>query len=335
MEPYDKFFDIPPSLTWDSQQMPGFGDNFDTGWVVSESSDRILTWNYGQRAVVCVPLLGVPNVDNSAPIFAHLGVRMTHADIDRLEQMIDAINTYLEPSGPCEFYYGVRYHGIQALSNTPARFLEDVEKIHQYIDREQPTMTGSATGETEQSQAQSGFAVAALWPVTDGWFYFEGGRSNDRAEPSWRCGFLLREPPVDPSMPMSFFEAFTGDPPRIQHQWPYRCLNASGTAESPLVRTESITDELVIPDSYDRPELGLLGTNPFYGTDLADIGTSPESVPDALYTPLQRTSSILYQPPIAPRGVEPDRDYAVEKIIVVEPPGANSVYIAATATTAD
>lgn len=332
---YHELCDIPTSLTWDSQQISGFENSFVTDWVVSESPDRILTRNYGRQAVVCAPLPGTPTINHSAPIFAHFGVRMSHVGVDRLEEVIGALNTHLEPADPYEFYYGVRHHGIQVLSNTPGRFLEDVEKVHQYTDHERSAMAESATGETEQSQSLPGFAAGALWPVKDGWFYFEGGCPNDRAEPSWRCGLLLRGPPVDPSMLMPFFEAFTDDPPRIQHQWPYRCLTVSGTAESPLVRAESVTDELVTPDGRDRPELGLLGTNPFYGTDSADVDTLPGSVPGALYAPLRQTSSILYRPTIPPQGDGLDRDYAVEEITVVEPPGTNSVYITATATSAD
>lgn len=327
--------DIPTSLTWDSQQISGFENSFATDWAVSESPDRIFTRNYGRRVVVCAPSLGIPTVEHSAPVFAHFEVRMGHVGVDRLEEVIGALNTHLEPADPYEFHYGVRHHGIQVLSNTPARFLEDVEKVHQYTDHERSAMAESATGETEQSQSLPGFAAGALWPVKDGWFYFEGGRRNDWGEPSWRCGLLLRGPPVDPSMLMPFFEAFTDDPPRIQHQWPYRRLTASGTAESPLARAESVTDELVTPDGRDRPELGLLGTNPFYGTDSADVDTLPRSVPDTLYAPLRQTSSILYQPTIPLQGDEPDRDYAVKEIFVVEPPGTNSVYITATATTAD
>ena len=135
-------------------------------------------------------------------------------------------------------------------------------------------------------------------------------------------------------MLIPFFETLTDDPPRVQHQLPFRCLHASGTAESPLARVELVTDELVAPDGHDRPELGLLGTNPFYATDLKDVDTLPQSVPRELYTPLQQTSSILYRPTIAPQGDELNRRYAVEDIVVVEPPGINSIYIAATATSA-
>lgn len=332
MDSYHKQFVIPSSLTWDSQQVPELGDSFITDWIVSESPDRILTQNYGRRVVVCAPPSGIPTVERSAPVFTHLGVTMGQADIDCLEEVIDAINTHLNPFNPCEFYYGVRHYGVQTLSNTPARFLEDVEKIRRYTDRKQPTMTQRTTGETGQHR----FAAAALWPVKYGWFYFEGSHRNEWGEPTWTYGLLLREPMVDPSMLMPFFEVLTDHPPRVQHQWPFRRIHASGTAGSPLDHVELVTDELVAPGGQGRPELGLLGTNPFYATDLAAIDTLPNSVPNALYTPLQQTSSVLYQPSIAPRGDNgANRGYAVDDIIVVEPPGTNSVYIAASAMSAE
>ena len=333
MDTYHKRFDIPPSLTWDSQQVPDLKDSFVTDWTVSESPDRVLTPNYGQRAVVCVPPFAIPTVDGTTPTFTYLSIDTFHADVDHLEEMIEAIKTHLEPSDPYEFYYGVRHRGIQALSNTPARFLEDMEKVHRHTDGKRSARTQPTTGATEQSQ--SGFAAAALWPVRYGWFYFEERLRNERSEPKCTYGLLLKEPLVDPSMLIPFFEALTDDPPRVQHQLPFRCLHASGTAESPLARVELVTDELVAPDGHDRPELGLLGTNPFYATDLKDVDTLPQSVPGELYTPLQQTSSILYWPTIEPRGDnEPNRRYAVGDIIVVDPPGINSIYIAASATSA-
>ena len=332
MDSYREQFAIPPSLAWDSQQMSAPEESFVTDWIVSESSDRVLTRNYGRRVVVCAPLSGIPTVERSAPIFTHLSVRMAHADVDQLEEVIEAINTHLDTSDPCEFYYGVRHHETQAFSNTPARFLEDVEKIHRYTDHEQPTVTRSATG---QFRSQPGFTAAALWPVRYGWFYFEGNLRNERSEPTWTYGLLLREPMVDPSMLMPFFEALTDHPPRVQHQWPFRRIQASGTAGSPLAHVELLTDELVASDSHGRPELCLLGTNPFYATDLKAIDTFPRSVPNALYKPLQRTSSFLYRPTIAPQeDDEPNRRYAVDEIIVVQPPGTNSTYVAASATRA-
>lgn len=335
MESIYREITIPSSLTWTSDQVSSVQSSYDTSWPPADQPDRIITRNYGTRVIVCTTTWDLPHIERSAPIFTNLQATHSKADPDDAATIIDAAVTHLEPDGPHHFRYGVKYHEIQTMSNTPERFLEDFDNIHRYVTYDPALDEDLPQAGDGTTEARLGITAAALWPVHYGWFYIEGDFGYDASNPLWHYGLLLPNPLIDPTEVMPFFEAVSDDPPRVQHQWPRHKLVASTMGQRPpLTHTEVIGDELAVPADREKPLLPLHGTNPFYGTDTEAISSEPEShpsesLPSDLYNPLSNTSTLLYELDISLRDGD---NYRIERVSALEPPTIHSLFVTAKAT---
>lgn len=328
MDSFYRHLAVPDTLTWDSDRAASFRRTSDLGWPPADHPERIVTRNYGSRVVVCTTTLDLPHVERSSPVFTDLNASDWDADTDRIAAVIDAATAHLDPDGPPHFRYGVKFHGFQTLSNTPDRFIEDLQTIHLYVDGESDV--GEPTDPAKAIERRSGLTAAALWPVRDGWFYLEGVRVTDSDRSRWQYGVLLPDPLVDVDDVRSFFDAFTDEPPRYLRQWPRRTLQADGSRNRPpLTHTVEVTDELAVEDLRGRSALPIHASNPFYGTDIESLVAELDSIPSALYDPLQSTSSFLFE---LQGTFLPEAEYKLDHVVAVEPPARHSLFVAAQAS---
>lgn len=328
IDSYHRKIPVPSSLHWDADHAPALDAELDTSWPVADRSDRILTRNAGTRVVVSAPRMTLPAIARSTPIFTDLQVTESQVDTDRVRTILDAVETELEPLEREAFRYGVQYDGLQTISNTPERFLTDLDQVGRHLEADDAT-TSALKALTTDPTSPIRLTGAALWPVSDGWFYLEWTQRPDDDTARIQYGLLFTAPLLDPSFVIPFFEALTDDPPRFQGQWPCRQLIVSGSrAGASLTQTTLISDELVPPGDLDRPLMPLHGTNPCYGTDAETLDSSG-SLPDDLYRPLQRISTLPYRTNTPP---QEGATYSLDTITAVEPPTTRALFVSATAS---
>lgn len=102
MKPSTQSVTLPRSLTWETTHHPSFSQ-FEVNWPPGDRADRVVTRNYGIRVVVCLPLFALPYLEETAPIFSHLGVSATPADAETVETVLAAVADHLDPvHGPTD-----------------------------------------------------------------------------------------------------------------------------------------------------------------------------------------------------------------------------------------
>jgi hypothetical protein len=138
----------------------------------------------------------LPLIERSAPVFTNLSVSETHSETDGIRSILEAVDTHLHPQDPHHFRYGIKYHEFQLLSNTPERFLADLDNIHRYAGFGAIEDDGflEANGADPLPLAVT---AAAVWPVDLGWFYLEGDQGYGSDAYRWTFGLLLPAPLLD------------------------------------------------------------------------------------------------------------------------------------------
>lgn len=215
---------------------------------------------------------------------------------------------------------------MQTLSNTPSRFVRDVETLAHSVGGATDVGRKYPTGDQPPRWVR-GIHAAAVWPVDVGWFYLEYTQRLKEHPGSIKYGLLTRGPlltsePVEP-----FFDAVEHERPTVQDRWPQRALIATPThSGSQPTRTEAVDQRVRTWPDESQPRLPIHGSNPLYATAAEDIDTASERPPGTLYDPLCRTSTLLYDP-----GTSLTRDGGLQlkHLYGVRPPTANSLYVCA------
>jgi|GEM_PF-7068442 len=329
---------LPRDLSWSSHQHTDFERQIPTDWPSTEQAQRILTRNYGGRVLVCMPLWLFPSLERSAPIFTTLTGTRRVQTIDEIADLFDAVERHLGPRrGPGGFHYGVRFETVQTFSNTPARFLDDLESIEAYASQADTV----PAPRIEQSRAPNVAVGAGVWETDLGWFYLEATQERNGTAFNVQYGLLLRGPVLDTTDITPFFEAIDEDRPRTHDQWPLRRLDLSGNRGKVLSRTVQITDEFrpetfanteaaaTDDAAYERPSLGIHGTNPLFGTSLSSLSDQSFSkeLKQEVYDPLSAVSTLPYD--VTEWGAE-EAQYGIDRVIAIEPPVRRSLFVTAT-----
>lgn len=336
-ESFSEHCTLPRELSWESHQHSDFDRRNETMWPSTERAGRVLTRNYGGRVVVCLPLALFPTLERSTPVFTDISKTDTRWSTDDIRMLFDGVQRHLQPQyGPAGFHYGVQHATVQTFSNTPERFLEDLELIEMYASR----AGASPAPRIESSQTPNAAVGAGIWPTDLGWFYLEATQQTTNAAFRVQYGLLRRGPLLDPTDVKAFFNAISDERPRTQGQWPLRQLMVSGQRGTPLTKTEQVDDEfcsLVSDESSEttdesnrgRPSLPLHGTNPLFGTEVSTITDRdlPQGLKHKVYDPLRTVSTLTYDPTAT---AADEAQYDVGRLIAMEPPITNSVFVTAT-----
>lgn len=294
----------------------------------TQPTDRVLVSNHSQRIVVCSP--DVPTIVRSTPVFTHLSVGTYTHDAEQVERVLDAVEAYLQPAGVSEFRYGIKVDTDQLLSDTPARFIEDIAYL-------EDVRTGEARSPNDEADILGGglshrspVTIACLWPVEDGWFYAEGSAESRPAELVWEYGLLCDAPRTDLTEINQFFTQFADKGPRAQRQWPYRYLHAIQSTFSAPIGGSRIVETELAKRSTGSPPAALIGHNPYYGGPTGTAVDKDEQIPSDIAVPLGRTSTFVYEMNETPHS---DTAYSATDIFAVEPPTTKSLFVCAKAKT--
>ncbi|WP_226022857.1 hypothetical protein [Halomicrobium salinisoli] len=253
--------------------------------------DRLVARNDCHTVVVPLPKLVYPGIEFGGAQFSVITTTCRDHTLDAIATSLEAVESMLGPQyEPALCYYGVLAGRCQFISNTPERFLTDLqngESIAATLPRSDSTSTSA--GGTSHTLG------ACVWPTMYGTFYLTARRGDTTEGFSVTYGLLQHGTPLDTTPIMQFFNAITDDPPTHMEPWPLRQLSLSSDGRTPLPRLEPIEDAVVTPTSNQAMQLTHCGSNPVYGVPADDVGIATDDPELDIYgSSLQSISTLGY-----------------------------------------
>ncbi|MFC5368607.1 hypothetical protein [Salinirubrum litoreum] len=287
-------------------------------------ADRVLLWN--ESPVVILPCYYPVWPEERAPLFKYSYVSDIPTDLSSIRTVLEQAETYLSPRDETLFIYGIRFGNVQLVSNTPGRFLADIEKLDAYRERlTEDTDVTVPRGVSSRSAAASG-----LWPTEDGWLYVEG-KAFGADYVHWTVGLLRMYDPWDTAPIEAFYESITDRPPGRDSFWPLRAVRATASTLGPPVPfSESLAGRFT--DVFGDTSAFRLAPNPLYNRAETVYGSeSPLGHSDAghhLAAPLFELPMLVYRNENT--SWIPDAEYSAQSITAVSPPNQNTLFVMAT-----
>lgn len=254
--------------------------------------DRLVARNDCHTVVVPLPKFVYPSIEYGGTQFSVIMRAYHNQTLDDIATSLEAVESMLDPQcGPELCCYGVLVGLCQVISNTPERFLTDLQNGDAIAGLlAQSDSAGPAGSPT------SHVIGACVWPTSYGTFFLVA-RHGDPDGYSVRYGLLQHGMPLDTTPITQFFDAITDNPPTHIQPWPLRQLSLSGDGLTPLRRLEPIEDAVVTPESNPAMQLTHCGGNPVYGVPADDIGIeSGDPELDIYRSSLQSISTLGYDP---------------------------------------
>lgn len=330
MNPSDSFITLPNDVRWDTEQDTTRPEIYDMSWPPADEPDRLVTLNYSNQVIVCLPAYDYPQTWETTPVYSVLSSFTEDFETEDVADLLDAVPATFEKAKPTRCWYGVKYGHVQTFGNSPELLLSDLMAIDGTRLRADGDVPVATSLLAEPGAMQKATLVAACWPLGDdqSWFVLEGYRFDGFGESEflWHYGLWFANPPLDPSAAVEdFFDPITDHPPKYLKQWSQRRLIVRPRIQRPPL-TKTATIEAGLEYERFRPALYIHGTNPLYGTPPEAVVDDYRSIERIFYEPLKGTSTLLWD--LDYRGSS-EKGYELQELIVLGTPTARSVFVLA------
>jgi len=222
--------------------------------------DRLVARNRDIGVVVSLPRHFYPSIAEGGAQYTNISISPIDQTANDMTAALDAVESMLDPpAGLKACHYGVRAGSIQLSSNTPARFITDLQEIPSIattVDNRRFDQTADVT--------KTVVVGACVWPTSFGTFYMQARWQHKSTTAKVHYGILSHEMPLDTTPIEAFFETLAADSAPYQAPWPYRQLTLRGPRTVPITNAECIDDAIVASESDVIMKLTHAGENPVY-----------------------------------------------------------------------